>query len=153
MGKETYSNKLKNPEWQKKRLEILSRDNFMCQACYNTKNTLHVHHLDYIYGKEPWEYDGNYFITLCEDCHEEVSKQKPEFEKKLISHFRLKLKEAWIQRCALFILENTSATDFNDIIYMMWEIVHNNHSLIDMMHTAYGLSVQKEIQEKEAVNV
>ena len=28
-----YSEKLKDPRWQKKRLEILERDNFRCQYC------------------------------------------------------------------------------------------------------------------------
>jgi len=32
MAKLTYSEKLKDPRWQKKRLEILSRDNFTCET-------------------------------------------------------------------------------------------------------------------------
>jgi hypothetical protein len=66
----TYSEKLRDPRWQKKRLEILSRDEFACQICFDTKNTLHVHHRRYIKGKEPWEIDNNFLVTLCESCHE-----------------------------------------------------------------------------------
>jgi 5-methylcytosine-specific restriction endonuclease McrA len=47
-----YSEKLKDPRWQKKRLEILSGDDFTYQYCGNTEETLHVHH--YVYTGEPW---------------------------------------------------------------------------------------------------
>jgi len=62
-----YSEKLKDPRWQKKRLEILSQNNFTCQYCGNTKETLHVHH--YIYTGEPWEVKDGDATTLCESCH------------------------------------------------------------------------------------
>ena len=66
----TYSEKLKNPRWQKKRLEILSRDNFTCTRCQSSNKTLHVHHCNgYRTGAEPWEYDASELKTLCCDCH------------------------------------------------------------------------------------
>lgn len=65
-----YAEKLKDPRWQKKRLEILQRDNWSCQRCYDGESTLHVHHRRYLGGKDPWEYDNNLLITLCENCHE-----------------------------------------------------------------------------------
>lgn len=68
--KTTYQKKLLDPRWQKKRLEILNRDNFSCQICGDTTRTLVVHHKNYIYGNEPWDYIDNNFITLCESCHE-----------------------------------------------------------------------------------
>ena len=64
----TYSEKLKDPRWQKRRLEILSRDNFICQWCLDTETTLHVHHLFYE-GKNPWDTDDDLLITICEQCH------------------------------------------------------------------------------------
>lgn len=66
----TYAEKLKDPRWQKKRLEILQRDNFTCLKCKSTIKTLHVHHNTYTYGKEPWDYHNNNFKTLCFECHE-----------------------------------------------------------------------------------
>ena len=75
MNKKEYSEYLKNPKWQKKRLEILSRDNFSCVVCGNgieTDTALHVHHLSYMKGHMPWEYDNSNFVTLCEHCHSEV---------------------------------------------------------------------------------
>lgn len=70
-----YIEKLKDPRWQKKRLEVLQRDSWMCQKCFSKDKTLHVHHI--IYGPcEPWEISDFYLVTLCEICHQEI-----EFEK------------------------------------------------------------------------
>lgn len=52
-----YKEQIKDPRWQRRRLEILSRDNFACQICGDTDNTLHVHHLAYEQNKKIWEYD------------------------------------------------------------------------------------------------
>ncbi len=65
-----YREKLKDPRWQKKRLTILDRDAFTCRQCGATTKTLHVHHLDYIHGRAPWEYPDGALVTLCEACHE-----------------------------------------------------------------------------------
>jgi hypothetical protein len=65
----TYAEKLKHPKWQRKRLEIMQRDDFTCQKCGDDENTLHVHHKKYKKGKEPWDYNDNDLITLCEKCH------------------------------------------------------------------------------------
>ena len=64
-----YSEKLKSPKWQKKRLEILQRDKFKCRACENEKETLNIHHISYDKNKEPWDYDNDNLITLCDECH------------------------------------------------------------------------------------
>lgn len=65
----TYSEKLKDPRWQRKRLEIMHRDEFRCRVCGDEAKTLHIHHVRYIKGREPWEYKDFYLVTLCEDCH------------------------------------------------------------------------------------
>lgn len=62
-----YSEKLKDPRWQKKRLEILSRDNFTCQCCGDKDTSLHIHHSKYT--GEPWEAPNEDLKTLCEHCH------------------------------------------------------------------------------------
>ncbi len=64
-----YAEKLKDPRWQKKRLEIFERDGWKCRFCDDDKSTLVVHHKDYLPNAEPWDYPGNLLITLCEDCH------------------------------------------------------------------------------------
>ena len=65
----TYSEKLRDPKWQKKRLEVLQRDEFCCQLCLDTTTELQVHHLSYEKNKEPWEYDNSNFETYCKHCH------------------------------------------------------------------------------------
>lgn len=66
----TYSEKLKNPKWQRKRLEIMQRDGFKCSFCHSDKKELNVHHLYYTPGLDPWEYDSESMVTLCFDCHD-----------------------------------------------------------------------------------
>lgn len=65
----TYSELLRSPHWQKKRLEIMNRDKFICQRCGSENKTLHVHHFKYIDGRMPWDYPDYMLTTLCEDCH------------------------------------------------------------------------------------
>jgi hypothetical protein len=66
----TYSEKLKDPRWQKKRLEIMERDGFACQQCGDEKSTLSVHHAYYVSKREPWQYPNWSLSTLCNECHE-----------------------------------------------------------------------------------
>lgn len=66
-----YSKQLKHPKWQKKRLQILERDEFMCQNCHSKDETLHVHHFFYKPKTLLWDYDESCLITFCGDCHEE----------------------------------------------------------------------------------
>ena len=68
--KKSYIEKLKDPRWQKKRLEIMQRDNFTCQCCGSKVDELQIHHIRYHKGYEPWEYDNNELITYCASCHE-----------------------------------------------------------------------------------
>lgn len=73
MADKSYSEKLKDPRWQKKRLEVMQRDGFKCTRCNCDTQTLHVHHIRYIEGREPWDYEIIDLTTLCEDCHEFIS--------------------------------------------------------------------------------
>lgn len=63
-----YKDKLKDSRWLAKRQAILARDSFRCVIC-GSNNGLNVHHSAYIYGREPWEYDNKYLVTLCHECH------------------------------------------------------------------------------------
>lgn len=66
-----YSEKLKDPRWQKKRLAIFERDGWKCVACDAKDKTLHVHHSSY-HG-EPWEAPDEELDTLCDYCHERIT--------------------------------------------------------------------------------
>lgn len=66
----SYAELLRDPRWQKKRLEIMERDGFVCQICASKTNTLTVHHLYYEKGRMPWDYQDESLVTLCVDCHQ-----------------------------------------------------------------------------------
>lgn len=65
----TYSEKLKDPRWQKKRLKILERWGFKCNDCGTEKRTLHVHHKFYRKNQNPWDYEDHQLCVLCDICH------------------------------------------------------------------------------------
>lgn len=90
-GKVSYAEMLKDPRWQKKRLEVMQRDGFRCQHCLREDKPLQVHHLVYDKDKKPWEYDNNQLITLCEDCHQNETEENSEiynYFKILVSQFK-----------------------------------------------------------------
>lgn len=72
MAKTEYQKKLLDPRWQKKRLQILERDEWKCQKCEVEELTLHVHH-KYYNGCDPWDIPDRALVTLCEDCHADES--------------------------------------------------------------------------------
>lgn len=71
-----YTEKFKDPRWQKKRLEIMERDNFECLHCGDTKSMLNVHHTHYIGKADPWDYPDESLMTLCNNCHIEEHERK-----------------------------------------------------------------------------
>ena len=73
----SYNEKFKDPRWQKRRLEILNKDEWCCQICGDNESTLHVHHRWYENGKDPWDYTDECLTTLCEDCHETETTEMP----------------------------------------------------------------------------
>jgi len=79
----TYSQKLKDPRWQKKRLEILERDNWTCCGCGATDKELQVHHSQY--NGKPWDAHSDNLQTLCHECHELISEA--------IKHFRISVSQ------------------------------------------------------------
>jgi hypothetical protein len=83
----TYSDKLKDPRWQKKRLEVLQRDGWTCQNCADKSSTLHVHHKTYRQS-DPWDSPMWDLITLCESCHDEETHERQEIENQLLRTLR-----------------------------------------------------------------
>jgi hypothetical protein len=67
-----YAQQIKDPRWQKKRLEVLSDNNFECENCGSSKDTLNVHHPFYKRGAMIWEYGTDELQCLCEVCHKEA---------------------------------------------------------------------------------
>lgn len=73
-----YAELLKDPRWQRRRLEVLNAAKFACHSCRSTTETLHVHHLYYVRARKPWEYDDDALVCLCESCHALVTEQTRE---------------------------------------------------------------------------
>src|SRR5205085_12374091 len=73
--REAYAQKLKDPRWQKKRLEVMNRDNFTCRMCGDDKSHLNVHHLYYAESGNPWDVHESALLTLCETCHERETQE------------------------------------------------------------------------------
>lgn len=72
-GQDSYTEKLSDLRWKRKREKILERDNYTCQYC-GSHNNLQVHHkyyMKYPNGNyvDPWDYPDDKLITLCESCH------------------------------------------------------------------------------------
>ena len=68
----TYSEKLKDPRWQRCRLKVLERAGWKCENCGGDNLTLHVHHGYYRKGADPWDYEDVDLHCLCCKCHETV---------------------------------------------------------------------------------
>ena len=75
MANKSYSEKLLDPRWQKKRLEVLDSAEFQCEMCGDGESTLHVHHKQYFKGREVWDYEREQLACLCKDCHEQSHEQ------------------------------------------------------------------------------
>lgn len=79
-----YSELLRDPRWQKKRLKIMERDDFACRKCESKTKTLHVHHNYYLSGAAPWEYPNSALFTLCDECHEDEEAAKKHMDEMLV---------------------------------------------------------------------
>lgn len=88
MTKKSYSEKLRDPRWQKKRLEILNRDEFTCQFCGEKEITLNIHHFCYDKSGNPWAVNDWDLVTVCEDCHHLIGKGSPEIIKDIMTVFQ-----------------------------------------------------------------
>lgn len=100
MAKEykSYWEKLRDPRWQRKRLEVMQKNDFKCQNCKDVLNidsddlTLNVHHAWYE-KIDPWEYEEECYQCLCEPCHKIAEKARLEISKMLFIHYPEELRQ------------------------------------------------------------
>lgn len=123
-----YKQQLLDPRWQKKRLEVLQRDNFTCKICGNKQSTLHVHRLFYDKELKCWEYPNNSYITLCEECHSNEHKSN-----KILQDRISQLKKKGFTNIELSFLL--------DCICCAYEETDNDFLLIDIL----GMASDKKI--------
>lgn len=76
MTRKTYAEKLRDPRWQKVRLEVLERAGWKCEACTDEDSELHVHHGYYERDKDPWDYPQESLRALCGECHKLADKTR-----------------------------------------------------------------------------
>lgn len=69
-----YIDYINSDEWAKIRNKVLIRDNFKCSLCGNMRN-LQVHHLNYNHFMNEENHLED-LMTLCNECHEKIEKQK-----------------------------------------------------------------------------
>lgn len=105
----SYWEKLQDPRWQRKRLEVLANANFRCEACGDSEETLHVHHGFYAKGREPWDYPNESLHALCKTCHE--SRQSLQDT----AHETLALMDADRLRAATDVIDLMANMDVNDL--------------------------------------
>lgn len=111
MTKHEYRQKLRDPRWQKKRLEILNRDGFSCCKCRTSKETLHVHHKRYI-GGDPWNIPNDALVTLCEGFHANETEMLSEACAEFLAIVRDRFTSDEIYRLAASLLENCDVADY-----------------------------------------
>ena len=82
-GQKEYEERLRDPRWQKKRLAVLERAGWSCEACGNGKNNLQVHHGYYEREALPWEYPNDALFVLCDVCHERAEAERAKVYREL----------------------------------------------------------------------
>ena len=69
--RKSYTEKLCDPRWQRKRLEVFNAAGWRCQECNADDQTLHVHHIFYVSCLEPWDAPPELLLCLCKFHHQE----------------------------------------------------------------------------------
>ena len=120
-----YADLLKDPRWQRKRLEVFEASGWRCQRCDNDKMELHVHHFHYLNGVMPWDYKTCDLACVCGDCHKELTAQRAALKLALAkyeSHFLpieklikyIEAQVAWIDGETVAVSSDTEARGVAD---------------------------------------
>jgi 5-methylcytosine-specific restriction endonuclease McrA len=67
-----YRKYLASPAWERRRMQILTRDNYVCGKCHHRRAT-EVHHLSY--DRMGHERDSD-LISVCPTCHDKFHPEK-----------------------------------------------------------------------------
>jgi formate-dependent nitrite reductase cytochrome c552 subunit len=148
MAVKTYLEKLKDPRWQKKRLEVFERDNFTCTVCGNSKSTLHVHHIFYR-SSNPWESDIDDLLSMCEGCH----KEEEDSLKKELSELNNQLRKRGFMSTQLQIFNSfVSNILYNklspqELSYFLWNYSQNID--FNKEYNEFTIRYKKELEDFE----
>jgi hypothetical protein len=144
----TYSDKLLDPRWQKKRLEVFQRDDFTCKLCGEKTETLHVHHQLYERGYEPWDYPLSILETYCHFCHsivEYFKKSEPEVlvcKTALIVPHSDGSKSFYLiclhkMNASLFVVKYCSSKDIKMVAFIPEQIIEQVSELIESLKNVF----------------
>jgi hypothetical protein len=115
----TYAEKLQDPRWQKKRLEILQQGSWTCAGCFSTTNMLHVHHKVYLPDREPWDYPDDHLEVLCKDCHAKRSKESKLIDTALLHGLKVNIADSFVMGCAVQIFQKK---ELHNLIFIIWQL-------------------------------
>lgn len=76
-----YKEKLQSQEWRDFSRAAKENANYACQMYKRGKVRLNLHHLFYDLNKEPWEYEPQDVVVICEGCHNEIHDQLQNFRR------------------------------------------------------------------------
>lgn len=136
-----YAKKLLDGRWQKKRLEILQRDGFCCTICQRQHN-VQIHHNWYLKNMEPWDYNGDQLVTLCNEHHEEIgelqeglkrllARSGPEIQRKVYDYLYGLLnetKETFIEQCLELKLVVIKTQRVDPYLYINFRILSGENT-------------------------
>ena len=73
-----------DPAYKKFRKDVLKRDKFTCKMCKTKKKKVYVHHIRKWASASSLRYEVSNVITLCYDCHKEVTVKEHHYESYLL---------------------------------------------------------------------
>lgn len=136
MDKElSYTDQLKWSQWQRRKLEIFSRDNWTCKQCGATNVILNVHHKEYKKNLKAWEYESELLVTLCKPCHQIL--HHPETQQSTINMLGngipdIKEVNDKITTLQEKLKENLPDSEIDDLLKGIDELLHLRASMYDL---------------------
>lgn len=125
----SYKEQLLDPKWQKKRLLILERDNWMCTDCFSKENTLHVHHLKYY--EYLWDTPNEELKTLCDKCHSDFENKLKSIPFLIKNQCRLKINDPFVLQCVGDVFNKWE--NLHDLFYLLWENLDKQEIVYDSL--------------------
>lgn len=148
---EAYLAKLRDPRWQKKRLEVMQRDEFMCQICYDADSTLNVHHRYYLVPfRDPWDYPLEALVTLCESCHHEETFEMKNSEALLVRAFKAHFFSRSVGEIAMALWDTEKLPHTSDLWASVVAHAFRDREIQDLMIERYFAWLKAKAEAEKA---
>jgi hypothetical protein len=150
-SKPTYFDRLKDPRWQRKRLEVMSGFGWRCQKCGATELSgvqFHVHHRYYVSKRDPWNYPNGCYRLLCDPCHENDHNSPDEAKGWEILVDVMGASDEASSEFAHFLLDVAQdAESTRNLFYGVFKLCREHRSeLVDSVRTASLLAHMQEVK-------